>query len=381
MRAPTIIPLASLLVLVLTWGSHPHGLAAVALFAVLATAVIGSVHHAEVLAHRLGEPFGTLLLAISVTIIEVGLIIALTVGSDTNYSLARDTVFAAFMIACNGIVGASLLAATLRGRTVTARFHASGSGAMLATLTAIGTISLVLPNFTDSTSGPTFTAGQLVFAATSSIFLYALFVYVQTIRHREQFQPVPKSAQLKAQVAATKPVEHPEHTGSAETGVFDLPDHRPTSRQAWLSLGYLLASLTAVVGLAKTISTALEEQVLKAGLPLTTVGVIIGLLILSPEGITAIRAARHGHGDVQRSFNLAYGSAMASIGLTIPVIAIVSIVFDLHLLLGLRPADMALMALTIVVSVLTVTPGRATLLQGGVHLTIFACWLALAVMP
>lgn len=354
MRAWTIIPVLSVGTLAVAWGSQPQGLAALVLFAVLGAAVISAVHHAEVLGHRLGEPFGSLLLAVAVTIIEVGLIVALTVTSDSNHSLARDTVFAAFMIATNGVVGAALLAATLKGRT--ARFNASGTGAMLATLTAVGTLSLVLPNFTASSPGPTYSAGQLAFAALASLCLYLLFVFVQTIRHREQFEPTGQ----------------PDSTPA---------DHPPSSRDAWVSLALLVAGLVAVVGLAKTISTALEDLVLGAGLPLTTVGVIIGLLILSPEGITAVRSAQAGDDDVQRSFNLAYGSAMASIGLTIPVIAVVSFVFDMQLLLGLRPADIALMVLTIVVSVLTVTPGRATLLQAGVHLTIFASWLALAVMP
>jgi len=354
MRPSRLVPAAALLALIIAWGRHPAGWAALVLAVVLGAAVIAAVHHAEVLGRRVGEPFGSLLLAIAVTIIEVALIVALTVSSESNHSLARDTVFAAFMITTNAVVGAALLAATLRGSV--ASFQASGTGAMLATLTAVATLSLVLPNFTASTSGPTFTTGQLVFAAVTSLSLYLLFVFVQTVRHREQFEPQDQ----------VDPAE--EHD-------------RPTGRQTGESLALLIAALVAVVGLAKTISTALEETVLRLGLPLTTVGVIIGLLIIAPEGITAVRSAHSGGDDVQQSFNLAYGSAMASIGLTIPVIAVVSIVFDMQLLLGLRPADMVLMALTIVVSVLTVTPGRATLLQAGVHLTIFAAYLSLAIMP
>lgn len=354
MRAWTIIPVVSLAALAVSWGHHPMGLTAIALELVLAAAVLAAVHHAEVLGHRLGEPLGSLLLAVAVTIIEVGLIVTLTVGSEDNDSLARDTVFAAFMIATNGVVGASLFAATLRGQV--ARFNAEGTGAMLAALTTVGALSLVLPNFTDSSPGPTYSPGQLVLAAVGALAVYLLFVFVQTIRHREHFEPV---------------------VGDLMTGHDQA---LPTDREAWRSLWLLVAALVAVVGLAKTISDALENLVVSAGLPVTFVGVLIGLLVLAPEGITAVRSAR-GREDVQRSFNLAYGSAMASIGLTIPVIAVISFVFELDLLLGLRSIDLAMMALTLLVSVLTVTPGRATLLQAGVHLTIFGAWLGLAMMP
>jgi Ca2+:H+ antiporter len=352
-RVWTIIPVLSLASLAVAWGGHPTGPAAIALEVVLAAAVLAAVHHAEVLGHRLGEPFGSLLLAVAVTIIEVGLIVTLTVGGD-NDSLARDTVFAAFMIATNGVIGASLLAATLRGKV--ARFNAEGTGAMLAALTTVGALSLVLPNYTASSPGPTYTQGQLILAAVGALTIYLLFVFVQNVRHRDQFEPVVGDA-----------------TGEGH-------DPLPSDRQSWTSLALLLAALVSVVGLAKTISDALEGVVVGAGLPVSFVGVLIGLLVLAPEGITAVRSAR-GDEDVQRSFNLAYGSAMASIGLTIPVIAVLSIAFDLDLLLGLRSVDVAMMALTIVVSVLTVTPGRATLLQAGVHLTIFGAWLGLAMMP
>ena len=238
------------------------GLAAGALTIVLAAAVLAAVHHAEVLGHKLGEPFGSLLLAVAVTIIEVGLIVTLTVSGD-NDSLARDTVFAAFMIATNGVVGAALLAATLRGRI--AEFNAEGTGAMLAALTAVGALSLVLPSFTSSSPGPTYSTGQLVLAAVGALSLYLLFVFVQTIRHREQFESV----------------------GDASAG--DGP--APTDRHAWFSLALLIAALVGVVGLAKTLSDALEGFVVSAGLPVTFVGVLIGLLVLAPEGITAVRSA------------------------------------------------------------------------------------------
>ncbi len=352
-----VAPLVSLGALALVWGSKPAGPLALVLAVFLATAVLSSVQHAEVLSHRFGEPFGSLILAVAVTAIEVALIVTLTLGGGQGTdSLARDTVFSAFMIATNGIVGAALLARTLRGDV--AVFNAEGTGAMLATLTAVASLSLVLPNFTSSSPGPTFSTGQLVFAAVASLSLYLLFVFVQTVRHREQFEPI----------GAGGPVPHP-----------DDHDQVPTNGQAVASLVLLLVALVAVVGLAKVVSPAMESAVLEAGLPLTTVGVVIALLILLPEGISAVHAARAN--DVQRSFNLAYGSAMASIGLTIPAIAIVSLASGRQLLLGLGSTGILMLALTVVVSVLTVTPGRATLLQAGVHLTLAGAFLALAVMP
>ncbi|HEX6887955.1 MAG TPA: hypothetical protein VF143_07600 [Candidatus Nanopelagicales bacterium] len=351
----TVLPVVALVVLALAWGRSPGGLVALAVATVLASAVLSSVHHAEVLAHRFGEPFGSLLLAVAVTVIEVGLIITLTVGQAGASSVARDTVFAAFMIATNGIVGASLLAATLRGRV--AVFNAEGSGAMLATLTAIAVLCLVLPNFTSSSPGPTYSTGQLLFVAVAALSLYALFVFVQTVRHREHFEPV---------------------EGAPVTPHAAL---RPTGRGVLASALLLVVALVAVVGLAKVLSPALESAVLEAGLPITTVGVLIAAMVLMPEAITAVLAARADNDDVQRSFNLAYGSAMASIGLTIPVVAVISIATDSTLLLGLSSANTLLLALTVAVSVLTVTPGRATLLQAGVHLTTCAAFLAVAVMP
>ena len=352
-----LLPAASILALVVAWGRSPSGAPALLLGVFLAAAVLAAVAHAEVLAHRFGEPFGSLILAVAVTVIEVGLIVTLTVGGgDGSHSLARDTVFAAVMIATNGIVGASLLAATLRGRV--AVFNAEGTGAMLATLSAVAVLSLVLPNFTASSPGPTFSVGQLVFAAVASISLYILFVFVQTVRHREQFEPV-----------------------EGQPSPVPAGDERPDGRATLTSFVLLLVALVAVVGLAKVISPALESAVVDTGLPITFVGVLIALMVLMPEGITAVRSAHADNDDVQRSFNLAYGSAMASIGLTIPVIAVTSILFDNTLLLGLSPANSLLLALTIAVSVLTVTPGRATLLQAGVHLTVFAAFLTLSVLP
>lgn len=353
----TWAPLAALAVLALGWGRDLPGPAVAVVGLCLAGAVLSAVHHAEVVAHRVGEPFGSLLLAVAVTVIEVGLIVMLMVsGGDEAATYARDTVFAAVMITCNGVVGLSLLAATLRGRV--AAFNAEGSGGALATVTTLATTTLVLPAFTTGTPGPEFTGAQLAFAAVASLSLYGLFVTVQTVRHREYFLPV---------TAEGRPVDPAAHAPP------------PTRAATGWSLGLLAAALVAVVGLAKLVSPAIEAGVKAVGLPTAVVGVTIALMVLLPETLAALRAARGAR--VQTSLNLAYGSAIASIGLTVPTIALVSVWLPGPLILGLGPVHLVLLALTALVSALTVVPGRATLLQSGVHLLLFAAFVFLSFSP
>jgi Ca2+:H+ antiporter len=324
----------------------------------LAGAVLAAVHHAEVVALRVGEPFGSLLLAVAVTVIEVALIVTLMVTGDSakTQSLARDTVFAAVMITCNGILGLCLLVATVKRHV--AVFNAEGTGGALATVATLATLSLVLPSFTTSRTGPEFSPGQLTFAALASLALYGLFVTVQTGRHRDYFLPVTRTGEV---------IEEEQHADP------------PTNRAALVSLGLLMVALVAVVGDAKTVSPTIESGVESAGFPPSFVGVVIALLVLLPETLAAVRAARRDR--VQTSLNLALGSAMASIGLTIPAIAVAMIWLDGPLVLGLGATQIVLLGLTVVVGVLTVVPGRATLLQSGVHLVLFAAFIALAINP
>jgi Ca2+:H+ antiporter len=335
----------------------------------LAGAVLAAVHHAEVIAAKVGEPYGSLVLAVAVTVIEVGLIVTLMVsGGDQSESLARDTVFAAVMITCNGVVGLSILTGALRNRVAT--FNAEGSATAFATVITLATLSLVLPNFTESTNGPEFSSSQLVFAALASVALYALFLVVQTIRHRSLFLPLAEGGENRADSADDS---GPEIDPVAEHG------EPPTRKEAMQSFALLLVALVTVVGLAKTSSYAIEEAVKSVGAPASAVGVVIALLVLMPETLTAYRNARRDR--VQISFNLAYGSAMASIGLTIPAIAIASIWLDGPLVLGLGSTQIGLLFLTAVVSALTLLPGRATLQEGGVHLIVLAAFLFLAFNP
>lgn len=361
-------PLVAVVALVLSWGRDLPLFAVILVALCLAGAVLAAVHHAEVVAHRVGEPLGSLVLALAVTVIEVALIVTIMIdGGPESASLARDTVFAAVMITCNGIVGLSLLVAALRNHV--AVFNAEGSGAALATVATLATLSLVLPTFTTSKPGPEFSGVQLTFAAVASLALYGLFVAVQTIRHREYFMSVTHDDET-----THRPGDETAHG----TGDDEHPEI-PARSTALLSLVLLLVALVAVVGDAKAVSPTIESGVATAGLPHAVVGVAIALLVLLPETLAAVRAARRNR--VQTSLNLALGSAMASIGLTIPVIALATIWLEGPLLLGLGATHMVLLALTVVVAALTVVPGRATPLQGGVHLAILAAYIFLAMSP
>ncbi len=353
------VPLLAVAVLVLgSGGKLDPWLAAVAA-AMLVGSVLAAVQNAEVVAAKVGEPYGSLVLAASVTVIEVALIVELmAAGGHSTATLARDTVFAALIITTNGIAGLSLLLGSRRyGVTL---FNAEGSGAALATLTTLATLSLVMPTFTVAGPGGEFSRAQLTFAAVASLALYLLFVFTQTVRHRDFFLPVAQRDQ---------------------TGHLDDESHAdpPSTRAALVSLALLMVSLLAVVGLAEEESPTVERAVTAAGLPPAFVGVVIALLVLGPETLAAVRAARRGR--IQTSLNLAYGSSLASIGLTIPAIALASNWIKGPLVLGLGGVQMVLLALTVVISMLTVVPGRATRLQGELHLVVFAAYVFLAINP
>lgn len=319
--------------------------------ALIAT-VFAAVYHAEVIAHRVGEPFGTLVLAIAVTTIEVALIVSLMItGGPEKATLARDTVFAAVMIVCNGIIGLCLLAGGMR--YFEQGFHVKGTGAALAVLAALTVLSLVLPNFTTSVPGPMFNTSQLIFAGVISIVLYGSFVFVQTVRHRDYFLPI-----------------EPDQAES----------HLPSPPAiALISFFFLLTALVAVVGIAKSLTPALERGITALGAPKAVAGIVIAALVLLPEGLAAFRAARVNR--LQTSMNLALGSALASIGLTIPAVAVASIALHEPLVLGLDVKEEVLLALTLLLSVITFGTGRTTVLQGMVHLTVFAAFIFVAVVP
>lgn len=317
---------------------------------VLIAAVLTAVRHAEELAHYFGEPFGALILALSVTLIEVALIVSMMVSQEVeSTSLARDTVFSTVMIVCNGTIGLCLLLGSITHRTLD--FKVEGTTSALAVLMTLTTMTLVLPDFTFSTSGATFSRAQLIFSGIISLLLYGVFLFVQTVRNRDQFL--------------------------LEGG--DGLDAFPTTVSPFWSIVFLLVSLVAVVGLAEFLAPTIETSFQNVGLPHSTVGIAIALLILLPETLTAGRCARRGR--AQESFNLALGSALASIGLTIPAVAFFSLMLGIPIDLGLPPKELIMLALTLLLTSTTLASGTATLLHGSVHLVVFFVFVFLTIVP
>jgi Ca2+:H+ antiporter len=351
---PLVVPPAAALLL---GALAPIGvtgwMAGLALLAMLAT-VIASVHHAEVIAHRTGEPYGTLVLALAVTVIETALIVSMMLaGGKANAALPRDTIYAAVMIICNGVVGLCLLMGGLKHREQVFRIEGTGSG--FAALVALSVLVLVMPVFTISSPEGTYTASQLVFVAGSSLVLWLVFVFIQTVRHRDYFLPA--------------------------AGVEDEALHAdpPSLRTARISFALLLLSLVSVVGFAKLLSPSIESMVSAAKAPKAVVGIIIALIVLLPETWAAMRAARADR--LQTSMNLAIGSALASIGLTIPLVVVAAVVLKLDLILGLEMKDVVLLALSFLVGAITLGSGRTNVMQGAIHLVLFATFLFLTLVP
>lgn len=358
-----VTPVVGLVLLGLTWNSSPSVVASVLLAVVHVGLVIVAVSHAEVIAHRLGEPFGTLVLALAVTVIEVSLIVTMMAsGGPETSSLARDSVFAVIMIVCNGVIGASILLDARRDQIVA--FNEQGANALLGTVVVIATLSLIMPTFTESSEGSTFSGAQLAFAGVSAAVVYIVFVFVQTTQHRWMFlSPEALAAESREESSLVEP--HEPRVGKAE-GLA-------------LRCVMLMLSLVGVVGLAKTLAPRIQDAVEWAGAPQSFVGVIIAAMILLPESIAALRSASSG--EMQTSLNLSLGSALASIGLTIPAIAIASIWLDGPIVLGLDGKEIVLFGLTMVLSGLTFGSGRATILQGVQHLAVFAAFIFLAIVP
>jgi Ca2+:H+ antiporter len=345
-------PALALAIMIMTMIFGAAGATAAVAGVVLIAAVFAAVYHAEVVAHRTGEPFGTLVLALAVTIIEVTLIVSVMLGVAADKAgLARDTVFAVVMIVCNGIVGLCLLWGGMRHHEQ--GFQVQGASAALAVLASLTILTMILPNYTLGTPGPAFSTSQLIFASVVSLVLYGSFVFIQTLRHRDYFLPL----------------------GSGE----EEQASPPSNKVALISFGLLLVSLIAIVGLAKTLTPAVEIMILSLGAPKAMVGVAIAMLVLMPESLAAFRAARADR--LQTSLNLALGSALASIGLTIPAVAVVSILLGQQLALGLDAKEIVLLALTLLVGVITLGTGRTTVLQGIVHLVIFAVFLFMTIVP
>jgi Ca2+:H+ antiporter len=329
-----------------------------ALFQVLAGlfligSVMSAVHHSEIVAHRVGEPYGTIILAVAITIIEVAVIISLMVsGGNEAVSLARDTVYAATMLILNGIVGVCLFIGGLKHHEQ--NFSKHSVTIALVSLVSILVFTLILPTFTKSVAGPIYSTSQLIFVSIACILIYSSFIFAQTVTHREYF--------LTTEDNPTK----------SATSIV-------TNRNLVLSIIFLLVSLTIVVLLAKTLSPTIETIVLSYHLPKTLVGVVIAMIILLPEGIAAVIAARNN--KLQTSLNLALGSALASIGLTIPAVSIVCYLYDIELVLGLDHSSIVLLMLSVTTVILSLISGRSNLVYGTVLLVNLIAFIYLIVYP
>jgi Ca2+:H+ antiporter len=321
------------------------------LLIILFGTVFAAVHHAEVIAERIGEPYGTLLLTLAVTIIEVALIATIMLGDKAVPTLARDTVFAVVMIVCNGLVGICILVGGLRYREQDVQV--SGSNLYLSVLIVLATITLILPNYTLTTPGPVYSAIQLGFVSVVTVVLYGVFLYTQTVLHSGYF--LGKGNEL------------------------DDGDAGISNRTLVLSIVLLLLSLLAVVLLAKKFSLVVDVATALIGAPPAFAGVLVALLILLPESVAAVAAARKN--DLQKSINLALGSSLATIGLTIPAVAVVATALDKQLVLGLSAQEMVLLVLTFLLSMLTFVTGRTNIMFGLVHVVVFAIFVFLVFVP
>ncbi len=321
--------------------------AAVLLFA----SVFAAVHHAETIAHRVGQPFGSIILALAVTVIEVSLIVSLLLSAPEGEStVARDTVFSAIMIVLNGIVGLCLLIGGVRYHRQTVQPHSAT--AALGVLGTLAVLALVLPNFTKAVPGPLYAPAQLIFVAVVSLALYGFFLHAQTIRHRDDF------------------------LDTADDGAA----HAPVPRRDFLAgIALLPIALLAVVLLAEILAVPVEQTIETAGLPEALVGVAIALVVLMPEGVASVRAAKANR--LQTSINLALGSALASLCLTIPTVALISLAFGQDLILGLEAEHIVLLLLSLFMATVSLATGRTTSLHGGIHLVIFGAFLTLSAVP
>ncbi len=319
----------------------------------LIACVLAAVHHAEVVAHRVGEPFGTIILAICITILEVSLIVSLMIaGGEHASTYARDTVFAAIMLILNGILGVCIWVGGVKYREQ--YFARTSATTYLVSLVAILVMTLILPNFTISAAGPHYTEAQLIFVALACLIIYSTFLMVQTVRHRNYFIPEDASENEES---------------------YSRPDLVKTI----ISLVLLIVCLGVVVFMAKGLSPAIEEMVSSIGAPQSLVGVIIAAVVLLPEGLAAIRAARKD--QIQSSLNLALGSALASIGLTIPAVAVVCIFYDIPLVLGLDKKSIILLTLSIFTVMLSLSRGKTNILYGVVLLVNLLAYIFYVIVP
>lgn len=335
--------------------AHPFALVAIliVLLAAVLWSAISAVHHADCLAVKFGEPYGTLILTLSIISIEVMMISAAMLHGANNPTLARDTMFAVVMLSLNGLVGFSLLLGGLRHREQD--YNLQGAGAYLNTIMALVVLGLVLPNFTTSLSGPRFTTAQEIFLIAVTVILYAIFLVIQTGRHRLYFK---------------------DAKDELDSGHHDAPKNlRSAGYHGWMLLLYLIV----VVVLAEKFAIPLDNCIERFGVPQALGGAIIAALVFTPEALAAITAARRNR--LQRSVNILHGSVLASIGLTIPSVLIIGLITHRPIVLGVEGGDLPLLVLTLGASIVTFGSGKTNILQGCVHLVLFAVFILLIFYP
>ena len=315
--------------------------------------VMSAVHHSEIVAHRVGEPFGTIILAVSITVIEVAIIISLMITGGKEYAaFARDTVYAAVMLILNGIVGLSLFFGGRKFHTQT--FSPHSVKIALVSLVSIVAFTMILPTFTNSEAGPYYTERQLLFEIFACLIIYTAFISAQTNRHREYFI-------------------------SDSSVTAENIKHSISNVSLAISIIFLLISLIIVVLLAKSLSPQIEQIVVSNGLPKSLVGIIIAAVILLPEGIAAVSAARNNR--LQTSLNLSLGSAIASIGLTIPAVSVASYIYDFPLILGLEILPIILLVISIFTVMVSLIGGRSNSVYGVVLLVNLLAYVFLTINP
>jgi len=327
------------------------------LFGVMIWCAFGVVRHADALAELLGEPYGTLILTVSVISIEVTILAMVMLGGTPNPTLPRETMFAILMIVLNGMVGTVLAIGGLRH--VEQEYNLQGAMAYLAVITPLAIIALVVPTFTRSTAGHTFTTQQAVIFGALTALLYAAFLTIQTTRHRNFFIQPKKISKDESQAEPASPEPH------AHGPIYSAPYHAIL----------LLATLMPVVLLSKPLAKLLDYGVEQLGLPIALGGVLIAVLILSPEWTAACQAAARNH--LQRAVNLSLGSALSTIGLTVPVVLAISVLTGTPVELGLNTVEIALLAVTLFVCQMTFSGAPTNILLGFVHLVLFTAYLVL----
>jgi Ca2+:H+ antiporter len=336
---------------------HPavDGLAFVGLFGVIIWSAFGVVHEAEELAERLGEPFGTLILTLSIVIIEVALISAVMLGSKGVPTLGRDTMFAVLMIVLNGVVGLGLLVGGIRHHQQS--FNLQGASAYLAVIIPMAVVALVLPNFTTSSEHGTLSLLQASVFSLFTIGLYGLFLWLQTGRHRGFFVPA----------------------GAGDDHGSHVPHGDATSGGNGRHVVLLLANILPIVILSKSLAKLLDHGIEALGAPPALGGIVIAMIVFTPEGISALKAVAAN--QLTRAINLCLGAATSTLGLTVPAVLVIGLLTGQTVVLGLSAANMVLLAVTLILNSATFSGTRTTMLEGAVHLSMFAIFLVLVFNP